>query len=52
MATSNQVCACDPCSCAVSVESAVQKDGKVYCSQPCADGHSGSDECCKSCDCC
>ncbi|WP_071778054.1 metallothionein [Synechococcus sp. WH 8016] len=52
MSTSNQICACDPCACAVSVESAVEKDGKVYCSQPCADGHAGSEECCNSCDCC
>lgn len=33
-------CACDSCLCVVSIEGAIhQKDGKLYCSQPCADGH-------------
>ncbi|NMG57555.1 metallothionein [Geitlerinema sp. P-1104] len=32
-------CACDSCLCIVSLESAVMKDDKPYCSQACADGH-------------
>ena len=32
-------CACQPCSCAVSPDSAVKKGGKLYCSVACAEGH-------------
>uniref|UniRef100_UPI0030DD6EB8 metallothionein n=2 Tax=Oculatella sp. LEGE 06141 TaxID=1828648 RepID=UPI0030DD6EB8 len=40
MSTVTQMkCACDPCLCIVSTEDAVQKDGKYYCSETCAEGH-------------
>jgi metallothionein len=32
-------CACEPCLCVVSVDKAVEKEGKYYCSQACADEH-------------
>ena len=32
-------CACQKCSCSVSPESAVKKNGKLYCSVACAEGH-------------
>lgn len=38
-------CACPKCSCAVSPESAVQKNGKHYCSTACAEGHPGGVGC-------
>ena len=52
MQNANQKCACEPCGCSVSPEKAFEKEGKIYCSQPCADGHAGDDQCCSSCDCC
>ena len=52
MSSTNQQCACEPCGCTVSPENSVEQGGKVYCSQPCADGHAGQDKCCSSCDCC
>ncbi|MEQ8963536.1 metallothionein [Coleofasciculus sp.] len=40
MTTATQTqCACDSCVCMVSTDSAVQKDGKYYCSDACANGH-------------
>ncbi len=32
-------CACEQCLCIVAPESAVEKDGKYYCSDACANGH-------------
>lgn len=32
-------CACESCLCIVDLNSAIQKEGKSYCSQACADGH-------------
>lgn len=32
-------CACESCLCVVSIEDAIQKNGKAYCSQECAEGH-------------
>ncbi|QNI94118.1 metallothionein/ family 14 [Synechococcus sp. A15-127] len=52
MPIANQECACEPCGCSVAQERSVEKDGKTYCSQPCADGHAGDEQCCSSCDCC
>ncbi|WP_250398303.1 metallothionein [Synechococcus sp. MU1651] len=52
MPIANQQCACEPCGCVVSPQKAVKKEGKIYCSQSCADGHAGDDKCCSSCDCC
>ncbi|MGE4581025.1 MAG: metallothionein [Synechococcus sp.] len=52
MSNINQECACEPYGCSVSPEKSVEKAGKVYCSQSCADGHAGQDKCCSSCDCC
>ncbi|MBW4638515.1 MAG: metallothionein [Gloeocapsa sp. UFS-A4-WI-NPMV-4B04] len=40
MATVTQMkCACEPCLCVVSIGNAIQKNGKAYCSQECAEGH-------------
>ena len=52
MPVSNPVCACEPCGCSVTQQNAVEKDGKLFCSQPCADGHAKGEKCCNSCDCC
>ena len=38
MPIANQQCACEPCGCVVSPQKAVEKEGKIYCSQSCA-GH-------------
>lgn len=38
-------CACDSCLCIVDLASAVQKDGKPFCSQACADGHPNGSGC-------
>ncbi len=32
-------CACGPCLCIVNISDAVQKDGKYYCGEACANGH-------------
>lgn len=32
-------CACESCLCIVDTTKAIQKDGKNYCSDICADGH-------------
>lgn len=40
MTTVSQMkCACEPCLCIVSVEAAIEKDGKFYCSDVCANDH-------------
>ncbi|HIK31896.1 MAG TPA: metallothionein [Oscillatoriales cyanobacterium M59_W2019_021] len=38
-AVTQMKCACESCSCTVSAESAVQKDGRYYCCEACANGH-------------
>jgi metallothionein len=39
-------CACEPCLCIVTPgEGTVEKDGKHYCSQACADGHANGQGC-------
>ncbi|MBW4442578.1 MAG: metallothionein [Plectolyngbya sp. WJT66-NPBG17] len=38
-AVTQMKCACEACLCVVSMESAVQKDEKFYCSDACANGH-------------
>jgi metallothionein len=46
MATATQLkCACNSCLCEVSLESAVLKDGKNYCSEACANGHQNGQVC-------
>lgn len=40
-----QKCACSDCVCVVKIQDAVKKDGKSYCSQSCADGHSAGAGC-------
>ena len=52
MPITTQPCSCEPCNCKVDPQSAVEKDGKLYCSAPCADGHAGNDTCCTNCECC
>ena len=32
-------CACASCVCIVNISDAIQKDGKYYCSDACANGH-------------
>ncbi|MBE9041008.1 metallothionein [Oscillatoriales cyanobacterium LEGE 11467] len=38
-------CACEPCLCVVSTDSALSKDGKYYCSEACATGHQKGESC-------
>lgn len=38
-------CACEPCTCMVSSNEAIAKDGKYYCSESCADGHPNGESC-------
>ncbi|MEO1208951.1 MAG: metallothionein [Cyanobacteria bacterium J06638_20] len=46
MATVTQMkCACEPCLCIVDPKQAVQKDGKYYCSEACANGHESGSGC-------
>ncbi|MBE9118108.1 metallothionein [Lusitaniella coriacea LEGE 07157] len=33
-------CACESCLCVVDTSDAVQKEGKYYCCEACANGHS------------
>ena len=33
-------CACPPCLCIVNINDAVERDGKYFCSDTCATGHS------------
>ncbi|MEC4985245.1 MAG: metallothionein [Oscillatoria sp. PMC 1068.18] len=40
MATATSMkCACESCKCVVSLEEAIQKNGKYYCCENCANGH-------------
>ncbi|BAW97367.1 prokaryotic metallothionein-related protein [[Synechococcus] sp. NIES-970] len=39
-------CACESCLCIVELSNAIQKEGKGYCSQACADGHPNGSEGC------
>jgi metallothionein len=38
-------CACDSCLCVVSTSDAVEKDGKYFCSEACAHGHTTGQGC-------
>jgi hypothetical protein len=38
-------CACEPCLCVVSTDKAVEKDGKYYCSDACANAHPDGQGC-------
>ena len=38
-------CACEPCLCIVSLEQAIHKDGKHYCSEACANQHQDGSGC-------
>lgn len=38
-------CACDSCLCVVPVGDAIQKEGKYYCSNACANGHASGQGC-------
>ncbi len=45
-------CACADCNCEVTDGHHVVKDGKDYCSQACAEGHTSGEGCCQnSCHC-
>ncbi|KAF3886767.1 MULTISPECIES: metallothionein [Nostocales] len=53
MTTVSQMkCACKSCLCVVSLSDALMKDGKAYCGEACANGHTNG-ECCghTGCDC-
>ncbi|MGD1901607.1 MAG: metallothionein [Geitlerinemataceae cyanobacterium] len=55
MATVTQAaCACAPCVCTVDPASAIQKNGKSYCSDACANNHPEGESSCSqsSCGCC
>ncbi|MBW4492306.1 metallothionein [Kamptonema formosum] len=46
MSTVTQMkCACESCLCVVSLEDAVQKEGKYYCGEACANGHPQGESC-------
>ncbi|MDJ0730489.1 MAG: metallothionein [Crocosphaera sp.] len=38
-------CACSSCVCIVSIGDAIQKGGKYYCSDACANGHPSGSGC-------
>ncbi|GET36350.1 metallothionein [Microseira wollei] len=38
-------CACESCVCVVSLSDAIEKNGKYYCSDACADGHPNGKGC-------
>ena len=40
-----QKCACADCVCIVSVNDAIKKDGRNYCSDACANGHTAGAGC-------
>lgn len=40
-----QKCACADCVCIVKVDDAVKKDGRNYCSDACANGHTSGAGC-------
>lgn len=45
MTTTNLVkCACDRCSCEISLEDAIKKGDQYYCCQACANGHVDANE--------
>jgi hypothetical protein len=45
-------CACPDCQCEVTEGHHVSRNGKEYCSEACADGHTSGAGCCKnSCQC-
>ncbi len=41
-------CACPDCKCEVREGHHVEKNGKEYCSQACADGHKSGEGCCNN----
>ncbi|MEM8790247.1 MAG: metallothionein [Pseudomonadota bacterium] len=41
----NTTCACPKCECAVSAGESIEQDGRLFCSQPCADGHPNGKAC-------
>ncbi|GEM_PF-140238 len=46
MSTVTQMkCACESCLCVVSLSDAIQKDGKPYCGEACANGHPAGQGC-------
>ena len=45
-------CDCPSCECEVTAENDVEKDGKHFCCDACADGHSDGSACCsEGCSC-
>jgi hypothetical protein len=38
-------CACSDCICVVSVDKSIQRDGRIFCSDECADHHKGGSGC-------
>ena len=48
MSTTSVKCACDRCSCEMSLEDAIKKDGNYYCCEACANGHADGKGCASS----
>jgi metallothionein len=44
-ANTSTVCACGPCGCAVDPETAIEKNGQLYCCEACANGHTDGTAC-------
>ena len=48
----SQKCACADCVCVVKIKEAIQKDGRNFCSDACANGHGSGAGCGHAgCDC-
>jgi metallothionein len=45
IAVTTMKCACESCLCVVSIADAIEKNGKYYCCQACADGHTSEKGC-------
>jgi hypothetical protein len=46
--TTESACACPDCKCSVTPGHRVDKDGKSYCSEACAGGHTSGEGCCNN----
>ena len=39
------ICACTSCECEVATGDAIEKEGELFCSNQCAEGHAGEEGC-------
>ncbi|KQQ55652.1 hypothetical protein ASF84_09965 [Pseudomonas sp. Leaf127] len=44
-ATTTELCACPGCTCSVNAHAPVERDGKTWCSEACADHHPNGAPC-------